>query len=69
MNIELLESILALVGVVMLRFVLFLAVVFVMAIPVWIAVKSYEAVARVVRRVPAAATAGSHADHGAKVPR
>ncbi len=67
LNLELLESILAVVGVVMLRFVLFLAIVFVMAIPIAIVVKTYEAVARVVRRVPATQAVGS--DEGAKVSR
>jgi hypothetical protein len=66
-TLEVLESLLALVGVVMLRFVLFLAVVFAMAIPIAIVVKSYEGVMRLVRRVPAAATAGGHG--AAKVPR
>ncbi len=61
-NVELIESVLAVVGVVMLRFVLFLAVVFVMAIPIGIVVKTAEAVGRHVRRVPAtAAVSGTSA--------
>ena len=68
LNLELLESVLAVVGVVMLRLVLFLAVVFVMAIPIGIAVKTAEAIGRHVRRVPAAQAAGSGAA-AAKVPR
>jgi hypothetical protein len=66
-NLELFESVLAVVGVVMLRFVLFLAVVFVMAIPIAIVVKTGEAVGRLVRRVPATQAAGG--DAAAKVPR
>ena len=67
-NVELFESVLALVGVVMLRFVLFLAVVFVMAIPIWIVVRTGEAVGRLVRRVPATQAAAS-SPGAAKVPR
>jgi hypothetical protein len=65
-NIEVLESLLAVVGVVMLRFGLFLVVVFAMAIPMALVLKSYEGVLRLVRRVPAPAIAGGGA---AKVPR
>ena len=60
-NLELFESVLAVVGVVMLRFVLFLAVVFVMAIPIAIVVKTGEAIGRLVRRVPATQAAGGGA--------
>ena len=60
-NLELLESVLAVVGVVMLRFVLFLAVVFVMAVPIGIVVKTAEAVGRRFRRIPAAQAAGNGA--------
>jgi hypothetical protein len=60
-NLELFESVLAVVGVVMLRFVMFLAVVFVMAIPIAIVVKTGEAIGRLVRRVPAAQAAGGGA--------
>jgi energy-converting hydrogenase Eha subunit B len=67
-NVELFESVLAVVGVVMLRFVLFLAVVFVMAIPIGIVVKTAEAIGRHVRRVPAVQAAGS-GTAAAKVPR
>ena len=67
-NLELFESVLAVVGVVMLRFVLFLAVVFVMAIPIGIVVKTAEAIGRYLRRVPAAQAAGTSAAT-AKVPR
>lgn len=55
------ESVLAVIGVVMLRLVLFLAVVFVVAIPIGIVCKTAAAVARLVRRVPAAQAAGSRA--------
>ena len=61
LNLELFESVLAVVGVVMLRFVLFLAVVFVLAIPIGIVVKTAEAIGRHVRRVPAAQAAGNGA--------
>jgi hypothetical protein len=67
-NFELFESVLAVVGVVMLRFVLFLAVVFVMAIPIGIVVKTAEAIGRTVRRVPATQAASSGAA-ATKVPR
>jgi hypothetical protein len=60
-NLELFESVLAVIGVVMLRFVLFLAVVFVMAIPIAIVVKTGEAIGRLVRRVPATQAAGGGA--------
>jgi hypothetical protein len=66
-NLELFESVLAVVGVVMLRFVLFLAVVFAMTIPIAIVVKTYEAVGRLVRRVPVTQAVASGG--AAKVPR
>ena len=67
-NFELFESVLAVVGVVMLRFLLLLAVVFVMAIPIGIVVKTAEAVGRYVRRVPATQAVGGGAA-AAKAPR
>ena len=67
-NFELFESVLAVVGVVMLRFGLFLAVVLALSIPIAIVVKTGEAIVRLVRRVPAVQAAGSGAA-AAKVPR
>ena len=67
-NLELFDSVLAVVGVVMLRFVLFLAVVFVMAIPIWIVVRTGAAIGHLVRRVPATQAAASSSG-AAKVPR
>jgi hypothetical protein len=59
MSIELFESVLAVVGVVLLRFILFLAVVFALSIPVGIVVKSAEAIGRWVRGSRAAKTAAA----------
>jgi hypothetical protein len=67
-NFELFESVLAVVGVVMLRCVLFLAVVLVMSIPIAIVVKTGEAIYRLVRRGPAVQAVRSGAA-AAKVPR
>ncbi len=67
LNLEVLESALAVLGVVMLRFVLFLGVVFVMAIPIAIVVHAAQLVRRLVH--PATAAVIEHGEGAAKVPR